>query len=301
MEIIKTKDYVEKRFKTSIALGNFDGVHLGHRKLISSLIEACENSNINPSVLLFNKHPKEILCGEGPKILTSFQDKCEIFEDKGIKTIYKVDFKDEFRILSPEDFVSQFLVKKLNIDSVYVGFDYRFAFKASGDIDTLKALGEKYNFKVNVIDPVYDKENILSSTEIRRLIRHGNIKNANKMLNRSYKIRGKVVHGNKLGRTLGFPTANIELLINYQIPKIGVYKTNTIIDNKRYKSITSIGTNPTVGGDIIKIETYILDFNKEIYGKELELEFIDYIRPEMHFSNLEELKLQMKKDVESIL
>lgn len=301
MEIIKTKDYIENRFKTSLALGNFDGVHLGHSKLITSMIRDIKSSNINPSILLFNKHPKEVLFGKSPEFLTSFQDKYKILDNMGVKTIYKVDFTDEFRMLSPEEFVKKFLVEKLNIKSVYAGFDYRFGFKASGDIETLKLLGEKYNFQVNIIEPVYDQDHILSSTEIRKLIKDGNIKLANEMLGRNYKITGKVVHGNKIGRTLGFPTANIELATNYQIPKIGVYKTHTIINNESYLSLTSIGTNPSVGGDIVKLESYIIDFDSDIYDEKIEIEFLEYIREERYFSSLEDLKSQMQKDVNSVV
>lgn len=301
MEIIKTKNYIENRFKTSLALGNFDGVHLGHSKLIKAMIRDINDSKTNPSILLFNKHPKEVLFGKSPEVLTSFEDKEKILAAFGVKTIYKVDFTEEFRMLSPEDFVKKFLVEKLNVESVYVGFDYRFGFKASGDVETLKLLGRKYHFKVNVIEAVYDKDNILSSTEIRSLIRDGNIGLVNEMLGRNYKITGKVVHGNKIGRTLGFPTANIELDTNYQIPKIGVYKTQTIIDKKSYLSLTSIGTNPTVGGDVVKLESYILDFDNDIYGEKIEVEFLEYIRGEMYFSNLEDLKQQMQKDVAGVI
>lgn len=300
MEIIKIEDYIENRFATGMALGNFDGIHLGHKKLILSMVKDSQNLNIIPTVLLFSKHPKEVLLGKSPELLTSLEDKQEILEEMGTKIIYEIDFNDEFRKLSPESFVKKILVDKLNVKSVFVGFDYRFGYKASGDINSLKELGEKYKFKVTVVDPVYDEKEVLSSTEIRTHIKEGNIKLANVMLGRNYKIKGQVVHGNKIGRTLGFPTANIELCSNYQIPKIGVYKTRTIVDKKSYISLTSVGTNPTVGGDSMKIETYILNFNSDIYNEKIQVEFIEYIRKEMMFSSLEELKIQMQQDIETI-
>lgn len=300
MEIIKIEEYIENRFNTCIALGNFDGIHLGHKKLIMSMVEEAKELNLTPAVLLFSKHPKEVLLGKSPELLTSLADKHEILEELGVEIIYETDFTQEFRTLSPEDFVKQVLLEKLNMKSVFVGFDYRFGHKASGDINTLKDLTHKYNFKVNILAPVYDEKTILSSTEIREHVREGNITLVNEMLDRKYKIRGQVVHGNKIGRTLGFPTANIELLSNYPIPKIGIYETKTIIGEKKYMSVTSIGTNPTVGGDIIKIETYILDFDEDIYDENLEIEFIEYLRTEMKFNSLEELKTQMQKDVDRV-
>lgn len=300
MEIIKIEKYNEKRFNTCIALGNFDGIHLGHKKLIMSMVKESTKLHLTPSVLLFSKHPKEVLLGKSPQLITSLKDKHEILEDLGVKTIYETDFTQEFRKLSPEDFIKRILLEKLNMKSVFVGFDYRFGHKASGDINILKELAHKYNFKVNILDPVYDEKRVLSSTEIRNHIIEGNISLANEMLDRSYKIKGQVVHGNKIGRTLGFPTANIELLSNYPVPKIGIYQTKTTVGGKEYISVTSIGTNPTVGGDIIKIETYILDFDEYIYDQNLEIEFIEYLRGEMKFENLEELKVQMKKDVERV-
>ncbi|MGO1470326.1 MAG: bifunctional riboflavin kinase/FAD synthetase [Tissierella sp.] len=300
MEIIKIENYKENRFKTGIVLGNFDGIHLGHKKLILSMVENCKKTKSIPSALLFTKHPKEVLLGKSPELLTSLEDKKDILNDLGVEIIYQIDFTKEFRQLSPEEFVKNILIDKLNVSSIFVGFDYRFGHKASGDAKLLKELADKYKLKVAVIDPVYDEKRVLSSTKIREHIRNGHLELANEMLGRSYRIKGEVVHGNKIGKTLGFPTANIELINNYPIPKIGVYKTNAFIDGERYISLTSVGTNPTVGGDSLKIETYILDFNKSIYGKILFIDFVEYLRGEMKFSNLNELKLQMQIDLESI-
>lgn len=300
MEIIKIEDYIEDRFKTCIALGNFDGIHIGHRDLILSMIENAEKLNISSSVLLFSEHPKDILTGKSPELLTSLEDKEELLEKIGVDIVYEKKFTKEFGELSPERFVKNILIDRLNIKSVFVGFDYRFGFKASGNIETLKKLGRKYNFKVYIIEPIYYEDSILSSSEIRKHIKKGNIKLANKMLYRNYKIKGQVVHGNKIGRTLGFPTANIKLFNNYPIPKNGVYETITIIYGKEYVSLTSVGKNPTVGGDVLKIENYILDFDMDIYDKKIELEFIKYIREEMMFESLEDLKLQMEKDLSNI-
>lgn len=300
MEILDIKDYTEKRFKTAIALGNFDGVHLGHKKLISTMINDAKNLVIASSLLLFRRHSKEILLRNIPNILTSAEDKCEILKEMGLNIVYEIDFTEKFMRLSPEDFVKNILIDRLNVQSVFVGINYRFGYKASGDIDVLKELSNKYNFNLNVIEPVFNKQKILSSSEIRMNIVKGNIELANEMIGRNYKIKGKVVHGNKIGRTLGFPTANIELSDRYQIPKKGVYITKTIVDGIIYKSLTNIGTNPTVGGKTIKIETHILNFNRDIYKQDLEIEFIQYYRGEMVFSTLEELKLQMQKDLNVI-
>lgn len=300
MEIIKIENYKENRFKTAIALGNFDGMHLGHRKLISTMVEDSKKSKITSSVLLFSKHPQEVLTGNSPELITSLVDKQDIMKQMGVEIIYETDFSEDFRKLSPEEFIKEFLVDKLNVSSIFVGFDYRFGYKASGNVNVLKELTDKYSLELTIIDPVYDEKRVLSSTEIRTLIKDGNISLANEMLDKYYKVTGKVVHGNKIGKTLGFPTANVELSNNYPIPKKGVYRTNTILDGKKYISLTSIGINPTVGGEILKIETYILDFDKSIYGQLIEIEFIEYLRDELMFNSLEDLKYQMEKDLQSI-
>lgn len=300
MEIIEIKDYNENRFQTAIALGNFDGVHMGHCDLILRMIEDANKNNLKPALLVFDNHTKTVLTGEAPKTITSIEQKFEIFEELGVELIYKMKFDREIMKLLPEEFVRDILVLKLNVKSVVVGFDYRFGHKASGDSELLKELGKKYNLNVIILEPIYIDNELVSSTRIRNLLQEGDIIEANKLLGRNYSIKGKVVGGKKLGNTLGYPTANIEPIDNFVIPKHGVYSTNTIIDNKSYLSATSVGKNPTFEDEGLKIESHIIGFNEDIYGKDIELEFVEYLREEIKFENLEELKKKIQEDISKV-
>lgn len=300
MEIIEIKDYKEDRFQTAVALGNFDGVHRGHCDLILRMIKDANENNLNPSLLVFDNHTKTVLTGEAPKTITSIEQKFHIFKNLGVQLLYRMKFDREIMKLLPEEFVKNILVDKLNVKSVVVGFDYRFGHKASGDSELLKKLGEKYNFKVIILDPIYIDNELVSSTRIRNLLQEGNIIEANKLLGRNYSIRGKVVGGKKLGNTLGFPTANIELVDNFVIPKHGVYSTNTLVGKKSYLSATSVGKNPTFKDEGLKIESHIIDFNEDIYGKIIELEFIQYLREEIKFKDLDELKKKVQEDIRKV-
>lgn len=301
MEIINLNldDHKENRFNTAIALGNFDGIHVAHKKLIEDMVEDAKKIGLKPGILLFHSHTRAILEGKSPSLLTSKEQKVKILKSLGVEIVYTIEFDENLMKLSPEEFVKKILIEKLNAKSVCVGFDYRFGFKASGNVDVLKSLGEEYGFKVIVIDPIY-KDNIVSSTGIRKLIKEGKIEDANEMLGRHYSIIGKVVDGNKMGNKLGFPTANLKVEDNYIIPKIGIYETNIIIDGDFYIGATSIGTNPTFGSNMIKIENHILDFQEDIYGKIIEVRFIRYLRGEIKFDNIEDLKEQINKDVKDI-
>ena len=300
MEIIEIKDYNENRFQTAIALGNFDGVHMGHCDLILRMIEDANKNNLKPALLVFDNHTKTVLTGEAPKTITSIEQKFKIFEELGVELIYKMKFDREIMKLLPEEFVRDILVLKLNIKSVVVGFDYRFGHKASGDSELLKELGKKYNLNVIILEPIYIDNELVSSTRIRNLLQEGEIIEANKLLGRNYSIKGKVVGGKKLGNTLGYPTANIEPIDNFVIPKHGVYSTNTIIDNKSYLRATSVGKNPTFEDEGLKIESHIIGFNEDIYGKDIELEFVEYLREEIKFENLEELKKKIQEDISKV-
>ena len=300
MEIIEINNYRETRFGTVVALGNFDGVHKGHCDLIQTMTKYAKEHGLKSSLLVFDNHTKTVLTGKAPKIITSMDQKYKIFEKLQVELIYKMKFDEDVMKLLPEQFVQEILISKLNVKAVIVGFDYRFGHKASGDSKLLKEIGMKNNFEVIVIDPIYIDDQLVSSTKIRDLIQAGNIIEANKLLGRNYSLQGKVVPGKKLGNRLGFPTANIEPIGDYVIPKHGVYWTNTIIDDKSYLSATSVGENPTFKEDGLKIESHIIDFNEDIYGKTIQLEFIQYLREEIKFQSLEELKNKVKEDISRV-
>lgn len=297
MEIINVKDYNEIRFKTAIALGNFDGLHMGHQSLILNMILKSQELGIKPSVLLFENHTKKTLEGKGPKLLTPLEQKYSILEKLGVEIIYTMVFNEQIMKLTSEEFVKEILVDKLNIQAVIIGTDYRFGHKASGDAKRLTELGNKFGFLVNIVDPVYIDSNKVSSTSIRELLSSGDLDKAKLLLGREYSILGKVVTGKKIGNSIGYPTANIELLYNSIIPKRGVYSTKTIVDGKTYLSATSVGFNPTFNEDSLKIESHILDFNGDLYGKVIEIVFVKYLREELKFKSIEDLKNQIDKDI----
>lgn len=300
MKGIKTHNNCN-RLETAVALGNFDGIHLGHKKIILKMIEASKEFNLIPSILLFNTHTKAITEYKTPMCLTSNSQKENIVSRLGVEKIYNIDFDKNFMKLLPEEFVKNILVDKLNTKLVVVGFDYRFGHKASGNVETLKDLGKKYGFQVIVLQPIFVDNIIVSSTKIRELISNGDIDLANRMLDKNYQIVGKVIPGNKVGRTLGFPTANIELSNDYVLPKHGVYRTKTIIGDKTYLSVTNVGYNPTFNNDKVKIECHIIDFSEEIYDRLIHVEFIEYLRGGIKFDNLEGLIKEIDNDVNTVI
>lgn len=300
MEIIDLLNYNETRYKTAIALGNFDGIHIGHQKLIKTMVAKSKELGLKSSLLLFKSHTKAVIDNSKPQMITNNDQKFQIAEELGVDIIYLIDFDEKLMNLSAEEFVKNIIIDKMNGKLVAVGFDYKFGHKASGDSNYLSELGKKYDFDVIILNPVYENEKIISSSAIRELITSGKMIEVSKILGRPYSILGKVVSGKNRGNKLGFPTANIEPTHSYTIPKSGVYMTNTIIDNKKYLSATNIGYNPTFNEDILKVETHILDFSGNIYGEMIKIEFIDFIRDDIKFGNIDDLINQMKNDIELI-
>ena len=197
--------------------------------------------------------------------------------------------------MQPEEFIKM-LIRRFNAKGFIVGFNYRFGYKNKGNIELLKKLSYKYNFELRVMDAYKENGEVVSSTRIRELIKLGEIKMANELLTREFILTGEIVHGKKLGRKIGFPTANLEIEKDLVLPKIGVYYTNVEVEGKIYKGITSVGNNPTVNGDTTTVETYILNFSKDIYGKKIKLYFIEKIREQHKFASLDELKKQLERD-----
>lgn len=287
-----------KRDGYYIALGSFDGLHKGHLELINEAINLAKKDNSKSMVFTFLNHPREIINQDYKfHYLMENIEKKKILLDLGVDEIVLKEFDCSFMKISPEDFIGN-LCKEYKVKGLVVGFNYRFGFKNKGDIHLLEELSKEYNFKLKVIEPFMYKEEVVSSTRIRNTLLEGNIQEANNMLNRPYSLSGIVVSGKQIGRTIGFPTANLELKGNFIIPKRGVYYTNVLYNNKLYKSITNIGNNPTVDGESLTIETFILDFDKTIYNEGLELLFLGRIRDEKKFNSLDDLKARLKKDKE---
>lgn len=281
-----------------VALGSFDGLHLGHLSLIRKAISLAKENNGNSMVFTYKNHPLSIIKPElAPKLIMDLHGKLECLRNENVDVVAIRTFTKEFMQMSPEDFV-KVLAVDYNVKGIIVGFNFRFGHKNKGDIKLLESLKEKYGYEVWVMEPFKYNEEVISSTRIRKTILEGEVNEAIKMLSRPYSIRGIVKHGKKLGRTIGFPTANLGFDEKIIIPKIGVYYTNVIWNNKIFKGITSVGYNPTVNGQDLTIETYILDFDNEIYGQEIEVLFLERIRDEKKFDSLDALVEKLKKDKE---
>ncbi len=273
---------------TCVALGKFDGVHLGHKKIIDKTIEISKSENLIPVAYVIDiSH-----------ILTSNAEKEEIFKSFGVEKVVFEKFDDNFKNLSPKEFFDKIIIKKLNAKHIVVGTDYRFGKNREGNIDILEFLCRENKIKITVVDKLTIDGIEVSSTKIKEFIQYGNIKDANKFLGRNYSVEGFVAEGKKLGRKMGFPTVNLTTEKSV-IFKSGVYITKTHFNNEEYKSITNIGINPTVDSDEkTKIETYIFDFSKEIYGKNIKIEFLHHLRDEKKFQNLDALISQIAQDKE---
>lgn len=303
MKIIDNIENYKINDKTVIALGNFDGIHKGHMELIHKVKNISENSDLKSGVLLFNEHTKNILNpNKGISKLTTLEDKLDILKELDLDYVFIVDFKSIFQ-LNPEEFI-KLLLNRLNSHGIVVGKDYRFGNKAIGDIVLLEKLCMDNDIVLNIVDTVKDNDTIVKSTIIRRYISNGDIFKANKLLGRKYSIKGTVIHGEKRGRELGFPTVNIVNQHNYILPKEGVYYSNISIlddeDSRIYESLSFVGTNLTFNEYEKKIETYIFDFSRFIYGKEVKIEFIDFIRGNKRFDSREGLITQMNEDVKFV-
>lgn len=283
---------------SAIGLGNFDGFHKGHINIIKRTIEIAKKNNVKSSVLVFKQHTNEVFPHFPRYYIHSLEDKIEILEQLGVDYIFTINFTYEFAQLSKEEFIVDFIRNKLNAKYIICGPDYTYGKLSKGTVEDLYGIAKENDLEIYVEDYVMFQEEKISSTIIRKLLYQGRVSEAQKLLNRFYRITGNVVHGFKIGsKELGYPTANIELSFRYILPKEGVYLTNLIYRDKKYISLTSIGTNPTVTDSRdIKIETYIIDFDKTIYGEKIKIEFLEWMRDQVKFDTKDELIEQMNQD-----
>ncbi len=293
--VVSNNEYISS--PTAVALGFFDGLHLGHASLIE---KACSLSdeNIKSLVYTFDKHPS-VFFGKQIPAITSFEKKISLIQEYNIDYIYVENITEEFLGLSPESFVSEILKKKLNARYVISGENYTFGENKSGNSSLLKTLCEKYDIEYILMPfKMYD-DKIISSSSIRELILKGNISDANKMLGRPFSVSGEVVCCRMVGRSIGFPTANIYPNLSELLPFAGVYATNTILEGKCFPSITNVGNAPTFNEENVLIETHLLDFDRDIYSKNITIEFLSFLRNQQKFSSPSELSEQLKKDIET--
>lgn len=280
--------------KTALALGAFDGLHLGHKAVIEGALKEKEKG-LSPVILLFSEHPLKTLAGKSPGELFLGETKERELKRTGCAT-FTVNFPD-IKDYDPEKFFLEILIKRLNAKSISCGFNYKFGKNGEGNVDVLKKLSEKYKVDLFVAESVDFEGEPISSTRIRKCLKSGEIKKANEMLGRFYSYSFKIEKGDGIGeKILSIPTVNQSFNENFTVPLYGVYASCTSVLGNVYPSVTNIGVRPTVDGNKLRSETHILNFKGDIYDKTAEVFLIDYMRPEIKFNNLNDLKSQMEKD-----
>jgi len=281
-----------------ITIGTFDGVHIGHRKIIKRIVESAENSALESAVLTFFPHPRMVLQKEvGIELINTIEERKQILENTGIDHLIVHPFTRAFSRLTAQEYIEEVLVKKLQAKKVIIGYDHRFGRNRNADIEDLKKYGEKYGFEVEEISKQDVDEVAVSSTKIRKALQEGDVEKANTYLGSNFLLTGTIVKGKGLGKDLGFPTANLKIEETYKlIPKTGVYVVKSLIDDQEFFGMMNIGYNPTVGGSEKTIETYFFNLDKNLYGKKLQIEMLKRIREEKKFSRVEELIKAMKED-----
>ena len=287
---------------TAVALGNFDGVHKGHQALIAKAAETGRKNGLKTAVFTFTNHPANVISGKTRvKNIMNFEEKVEAVAKYDVDYLFSVDFDDMMRTSSPEVFCRDILSGILLAKIAVCGFNYSFAYKAEGDPEILAEYGKKYGYDTFVIDPVLIGGEVVSSTLIRKAIDDGRVDEYIKFTGRPYDVEGIVIHGKHLGHRIGFPTVNLALSSEMAQPVNGVYITKTYVNQydgsfKVYPSVTNVGNKPTVGIFDKNAETHIFDFDQDIYGEKIKVEFIKLIRPEQKFASLDALQEQIQRD-----
>lgn len=283
-----------------VALGNFDGLHRGHQRLVDEVRRRARERAGTSVAMVFDPHPPRIVRPDrAPKLLMTLDQKLEAFERAGLDAAVIVRFTPDLARWEPELFVETVLVDWLRVSEVCVGANFLFGRDRTGTFTLLKALGQDRGFRAENIDPVFYKDFVVSSTRVRHLLEDGRVDEAGALLGHHYFIDGEVVHGDGRGRTLGYPTANLRTE-NELVPADGIYATIAIVDGRRHPAATSIGVRPTIGDGARTIETYLLDGPIELYGRSLRLAFVERLRAELKFDSLEALVAQIDRDVEAV-
>ncbi len=301
MQIYKNFDEIEFNPNSAITLGTFDGVHKGHRKILSRLEEIALAENLRPVVITIDPHPQIVLQTperERIQLLTSIKERIELFEKYGVQHLLVIPFSYDFSLTSPSDFVKSFLFEKIGMKKFLIGHDHFFGKNREGNRELLIQLANTVGFDVERVEPYIEDGVIISSTKIRHLLLETGVAAANKFLGYPFMVRGKVVHGNGRGTDIGCPTANIRPPDIYKLlPGNGVYLVSTMFNNKKYFGMANIGTRPTLTNDIKPtLEVHLFDFDEDLYGSKLSLFFHKFIRDEYKFKTLEDLVYQIERD-----
>jgi riboflavin kinase/FMN adenylyltransferase len=285
---------------TSVALGTFDGLHIGHAEVLNEMKKVARDEGLKSFVYTFSNHPKEVISPDNvPSKIMDIDEKVQIFTRFDIDYLALIKFDKEQTNYDPEAFVSEILIKKLNMKHLTVGYDYKFGKFAQGDTDLLIALSEKYGYTYHIVQPIMRNNVRVSSSLIRELLSDGKIEEANYYLGREHFIKGTVVKGKGVGHKLGFPTANLRIKDNISTIKPGVYVSKTVLKGETYPSVTNVGFNPTFEQTGIHLETYILGIDRPLYDEIIEVHFLKRLRDELKFNSLDDLIEAMNKDLKN--
>ncbi len=282
---------------SAVTLGKFDGIHLGHRQLLD-LVMSYKEKGLTTIMFSFLLHPSNLFSEREFELIYTEEEKRAKMKRFGLDVLLSFPFTEQTRTMQPEEFIEEILIKKLDAKIIIVGKDFHFGLDRRGDVALLKQYERKYGYQVIDCEKLKYKNEIISSSAIRSALKEGDLNKVNRMLGEPYSIRGEVAHGRKLGRTIGMPTTNLIPPTNKLLPPCGVYASKTRISNDIYPGVTNIGYKPTVGEEeYIGVETFLFDFERNLYGETIEVELYDFIRPEMKFGSLEDLTRRMKEDI----
>lgn len=297
MKVFNSLEEISNIEPTVVALGNFDGVHRGHQEIIKRAVGEAGNANLKSGVFTFSNHTSTLIKSmPDVKNILYCNEKIRLLDELGVDYLFNIPFTKEVLEMSPVDFIDKILVDKFNIREAYCGFNYSFGYKASGTAEVLLHEGLARKIGIHVQEPYMIDGVVVSSSYIRQLIEEGRMEECTKFMGRMYSIDGEIVMGNKLGRSIGFPTCNTLIDNTMVTPPNGVYVTSCVIDGVRRPSVTNVGNKPTVGVYDKNIETHIFNFNEDVYGKEIRVDFIKFIRPEKRFDGVDALKEQIQQD-----
>lgn len=282
---------------TVVTIGKFDGRHVGHQKLLREMLRLRREEGLKTAVFTFDMAPAGIVTGRPQTVITTNQERRANMEKMGIDYLIEYPFDASVAHMSAEDFVTVILVGQMRARAIVAGTDCGFGYKRSGSAALLAELAPKYGYRAVIIEKQQDDHRDISSTYVREELDRGNIEKANELLGEPYAIHGTVIHGRHLGSTLGFPTANIQPPPEKHLPRFGVYVSNVLVDGKTYRGVTNIGCKPTVGKESrAGVETFIFDLEEDLYGKNIEVQLLNFERPKQKFASIEELRAQIERD-----
>jgi riboflavin kinase/FMN adenylyltransferase len=297
MKIFTLPDMNEKFPNPVLTIGNYDGIHVGHQKIIEQVVENAQKLSGTAMLMTFDPHPLSILKPDTyTRLITPLHLKKQLVEKCGIGVMFVLPFDDKFKGITPEAFIEEILVKALGVKSIIVGYDFTFGKGGTGNVGLLKQMGKEYGFSFKAVPAITMDGEKIGSNKIRKLIMNGEIERAARFLGRPHMIEGIVVRGENRGKGMGFPTINLDTFAEL-VPKNGVYVTEVEVEGKRMPSVTNIGFNPTFGGKKFLMETHILNFSRDLYDQEVIIYFHNHIRDEMKFKSIEELKKRIAEDV----